>query len=647
MAQQIELNFRDYWRIVRKRRWVIVASIFLCTAVSLLTVHKEVPVYQAVAKIKVEQRTTVAEALLQASIPSSPGDLMENYARVIEGRPVAELAAKRLGLLKPEMTDSEGDGAIDEVQGSISTARVTDTNLIQILATHTDPQKASDIANAIAESFVEWDLLEKNKAARKTKEFIETQLGDVQEKLRLLEDKLAAMRGFSHSADPTSPSVSQLATLKAELTELSFRATEKHPHVVRLKEEIRRLKEELKQVPGGGDETEYTRLKRDIALHEQLYTLFKQKFEEARISEAEKVSDISIVDYARSPGAPMGGGRTMNTLFGGVIGLLLGFVVAFVTENLDTSMSTIEDVEAILAVPVLSVIPHVTNETRPTHFWQRLGTKESPELDRKARLVVHNDPKSPMAEAYRSLRTNLKFGAGPNGRSLVVTSTNPREGKTAVLVNLGLTTAQMGSRTLLVESDLRRPTVSRTFQIPREPGLSEVLSGAVKWQECVRGLSDFLLGGMALDEAAKTPGLDHLFILTAGQIPSNPAELLGSEEMGLLIEELKQHFDVILYDAPPILPITDAALLAPKTDGTLLVYEVGRTARSALSRAKSQIISVGGQVVGVVLTHIKSEAEGGADYGAYYHYRYYGSEKESEAEDFLQKRPKGLRLNKE
>ena len=640
MAQQIELNFRDYWRIVRKRRWIIVAAVFLCTAASLLTVRKQIPIYQAVAKIKVEQRTTVAEALLQASIPSSPGDLMENYARVIEGRPVADLTAKRLGLLKPEMTDSERDGAIDEIQGSISTERVTETNLIQILATHTDPKRASDIANAVAESFVEWDLLEKNKAARKTKEFIEAQLGDVQEQLRLLEDKLAAMRGLSNSADPISPSVSQLATLKTELKELSFRATEKHPQVIRLKEQIRRLEEELKRMPGGGDETEYTRLKRDITLHEQLYTLFKQKFEEARISEAERVSDISIVDYARPPGAPMGGGKTTNTLFGGVIGLLLGFVFAFVTENLDTSMRTIEDVEELLAVPVLAVVPHVTQETKSAHFWQRLRPQKSPELDRKARMIVHNEPKSPIAEAYRSLRTNLKFG-GEAGRSLVVTSASPQEGKTTVLVNLGLTTAQMGSRTLLIESDLRRPTVSRTFQVPREPGLSEVLSGAAKWQECLRGLSDLLLGGMPLDEAAKTPGLDHLFFLSSGRIPLNPAELLGSEEMAVLIEEFRQHFDVILYDAPPVLPITDAALLAPKVDGTILVYEVGRTARSALVRAKSQIESGGGKVLGVVLNHIKAEAEFDSGYRYYYHYKYYGREKESEGKGLSLKSREG------
>ena len=626
MAQKIELNFRDYGRILRKRRWIIIASVLVCTLVSLFTVRKEIPVYRATAKIKVEQRQTLAGIILESSVQFSPGDPMENYARIIEGRPVAEGAARRLGLLKPGVTDSQTEAVIDEVQRAVETRRVLNTNLIEIAATHADPQKAKEIANAVAEGFVEWDLLEKNKQARKAREFIEAQLQDVQKKLHDLEDRLAALKVARPTSDPSSPLTSQLATLKAELAELSLRATEKHPRVLQLKGEIQKLEGEISQVPGGGTETDYARLVRDVNLHEQLYTLFKQKFEEARISEAEKVSDISIVDYARLPSAPVGGGKTMNTLFGGMVGLLLGLVTAFVTESLDTSMSTIEDVEGLLTVPVLAVIPHVIHDQKQMHVWQRFRTKESPELDRKARMVVHNEPKSPIAEAYRSLRTNLKFG-GEAGRSLVVTSTSPREGKTAVLINLGLTTAQMGSRTLLVESDLRRPTVSRTFQIQREPGLNEVLSGAARWQDCLRGLADLLLGGMPLDEASKTPGLDHLFILPAGRIPLNPAELLGSGEMVVLIEELRQHFDVILYDAPPVLPITDAALIAPKVDGTLLVYEIGRTARSALVRAKSQIESGGGKVLGVVLNHIKAETELDSGYRYYYHYKYYGREK--------------------
>ena len=260
------------------------------------------------------------------------------------------------------------------------------------------------------------------------------------------------------------------------------------------------------------------------------------------------------------------------------------------------------------------------------------------EIDHKSRLIVHNEPKSPIAESYRSLRTNLKFVEGISGKSLIVTSAGPREGKTTVLINLGLTTAQMGAKTLLVDSDLRRPTIYKTFKTKREPGLDDVLSGGFAWQEAIQGLSDILLGGMTLEEASKTPGLDHLFILSSGRIPLNPAELLGSREMGNLMEDLRKNFDVILYDTPPILPVTDAVLLAPKVDGVVIVYEIGRTARSALMRAKQQVESGGGKTLGIVLNHIKAEEEADASY-AYYHYKYSGrKKKEEEAEQITSTR---------
>lgn len=633
MPQKVELNFRDYWRIGRRRRWIILGCTLLSTLVSFWFVRQQIPIYQAVARIKVEQTQTLAGALLESALPWSPGDPMENYAKVIESRPIARRAAERLGLLTPAMTDPAAEAIVDGIHAAISTERVVNTNLIQIFAEHTDPEKARDDANAVAESFVEWDLLEKNKQARKAREFIEGQLEDVQKKLHDLEERLAAMKGVRSAEDKASPLTSQLASLKAELAELSQRATDRHPRVVGLKEEIRSLEGQLAQLPEDTAETEYTRLARDVALHEQLYRLFKQKFEEAKITEAEKISDVSIVDYARLPTASAGGGKATNTLLGGMIGLLMGCVIAFVVENLDTSISTIEDVEGLLAVPVLTIVPNVGMDNRPAGILQRFKAPEKTEAsDRRARLIVHHEPKSPIAEAYRTLRTNLKLGGGEKGRSLVITSTSPREGKSTVLVNLGLTTAQIGSKTLLVESDMRRPTISKTFQITREPGLNEVITGGVTWQAAIRDLSDFLLGGMNLDEAAKTPGLDYLFILTCGKIPLTPSELLASEEMGTLMEELRRHFDVILYDAPPVLPITDAALLAPLVDGTLLVYEVGRTARSALVRAKGQIESVGGHVLGVVLNHIRAEAEFASGYRYYYHYKYYGREKEGKTD---------------
>jgi len=629
---QYELNFRDYWRILRKRKMFIFATTIIFLAVSMYRASKQIPVYQAVSKIKLEQRQTIAGALLESSFSLSVGDPLASTARIIESGPIAEKTAQHIGLIHEGVTPEEKRTAIDEIQGSISTVQIENTNLIDIKASNRDPQLAMKIANGTAEVFVEWDLNEKNKEARKVREFVEIQLANVDKKLHESEEKLKTFREMAGFQE-----ISPLITLKTQLAEFLVKATEKHPEVIRLKQRITELEKQLKSIPGG--ETDYTRLVREVKLNEQLYSLFKQKFEEARIVEAEKVSDVSIVDYATLPTSPLGGGKRTILTLGGLMGLLVGFILAFFVENLDTSLSTIEGVESLLSAPVLAVIPRNQPEAGEVKkkrglprinfpFLEGIFGWQEEEIDHKARLIVHDQPKSSIAESYRSLRTNLKFSEGVTGKSLVVTSSGPQEGKSTVLINLGLTTAQMGSKTLVVDSDLRRPSIYKTFKVDREPGLYEVLTGGTPWQEVVRGIPDMLLGGMALDEVSKTPGLDHFFIMPAGRLPLNPSEILASREVDDLLLELRKNFDVILYDTPPILPVTDAALLAPKVDGVVIVYEIGRTARSALLRAKQQIESVGGKVIGIVLNHIKSESESTSGY-PYYHYRYYGQEKKS------------------
>lgn len=628
-ATSYGLNFRDYWRIFRKRKGIIILSILLASGFTYYRVRQQVPLYRTFSTVKLEQRQTIAGAILESTIPWSTGDPLESMAQIIESQPIAEMAARHLGFLREDMTPEAREEVIEEVQGALSTERVGLTNLIRISAVHTDPPRAMEIANGTAEVFVQWDLNEKNKQARKVREFIEEQLATVEKKLHASEEAFMSFKGTHVGTETISPLSDQLTTFKMQLAELQLRATEKHPDVVRLKQRVADIETQIASIPGG--ETEYSRVVREMKLNEQLYTLFKQKFEEARIAEAEKISDVSIVDYAKLPTAPASGPKELTFLLGSISGLLFGLILAFVFENIDTSLSTIEGVETLLSVPVLAVIPRTGSGERKNQLFP-FSLKKSADIDHKARLIVHHQPKSSVAESYRSLRTNLKFSEGTMGRSLLVTSAGPQEGKTTVLINLGLTIAQMGSKVLLVDSDLRRPSINKTFGLNREPGLYDVLSGEVPWQEAVQGLSDMLLGGMTLDEVSKTPGLDHFFILSTGRIPLNPAELLGSREMENLILDLRKNFEVVLYDTPPVLPVTDAALLAPKMDHVILVYEIGRTARNALLRAKQQIESLGGKVVGIVLNHIKEEVEPDTAY-TYYHYKYYGPEKEKKEKE--------------
>jgi capsular exopolysaccharide synthesis family protein len=191
------------------------------------------------------------------------------------------------------------------------------------------------------------------------------------------------------------------------------------------------------------------------------------------------------------------------------------------------------------------------------------------------------------------------------------------------VINLALTMAQAGNKILIVEADLRRPSIYNVFGLEREPGLTDIILGNYKWEEVVKGITDFMMGKLELAEIMRTPGMDNLSLITCGSIPPNPAELLSSPKLSEFISEVEQNFDYIIYDTPPILPVADTSILSQRIDGTLLVYEVGKVARGVLKRAKSQIDAVKGSVPGVILNNVKAEMS--PDYYKYHMNYYYGS----------------------
>jgi capsular exopolysaccharide synthesis family protein len=213
-----------------------------------------------------------------------------------------------------------------------------------------------------------------------------------------------------------------------------------------------------------------------------------------------------------------------------------------------------------------------------------------------------------VAEAYRSLRTNLEFTkiARP-ARSFLITSSTLEEGKSTTVANLAMALAQGGKRVLVIESDLRRPLIHTYFGLSREPGLTEVLLGTLDWREAQRSLADVFLGKLDMNSLVRTPGLENLSFLTSGTLPANPAELLGAAPMRSLIREVTEEFDVVLFDSPPVLPVTDAAVLASQVDGVVLVYQLGRAGRGLLRRAKSHLETVQADLRGVILNDIKAE----------------------------------------
>ncbi|MBU0880958.1 MAG: polysaccharide biosynthesis tyrosine autokinase, partial [Candidatus Omnitrophica bacterium] len=413
--------------------------------------------------------------------------------------------------------------------------------------------------------------------------------------------------------------------------EATQRYTEKHPRVVQLREQIVDIESQIKGF--SGKEIEYARLVRETDVNKKLYAMLREKLEEARITEAQKVSDITVVDPAVEPGSPISTNKRLALIVGALMGLVLGASLAFVVETLDTSISTIEDVESMVKLRVLGLVPPLGKESKKKKgIMEDIREKLFPaehsmrESDDPIYLIAHFEPTSTAAEAFRNIHTNLKLD--PTQKTILITSSGPREGKSSIASNLAVVMAQSGLKTLLVSADLRRPSLDKVFGIKRDPGMNEYITGAVGLKEVLNGIVDIMVGEMDFDDIRKTPGLDNITIIPSGRLSYNPAEVLKSKEIKALVEKVKNRYDLILFDAPPVLPVTDASLLAPSMDCVILVYEIGRTSREALVRTKIQLESVGAKITGVVLNHTQPETEAIISY-PYYKVRYGYAPKES------------------
>lgn len=712
---QYEMNLRDYWLIIRRRRLIIIASTVLVALLSFWLAKQKVPIYGATAAVKFEQSTQLSGLLVEV-LSYSSADNIETQVTLIKSYPILDEAAKRLGRL-PETASGEALresksywAALDAIGSRVKVARVPNTSILEIAATSTNPREARDIANTVAEVYRDFNRAQRNLRVTEARKFIEGQLKEVEARVKRAEAEVWAFREANRIISPgaessvllslftqvrsdiekarqqrtelelvqvrlaridpgssaervfietSNPAMQRLQAMYSELllerNNLALEVTDKHPRLQALDDRMREVRLEMRrevtaqiamlrtreeilnrqmgellqknrEVPSV--ELTMQRLQREAKSNDDLLTLLKGKHQEALIKESEKIEEVSIVRPATESDHPVGA-ETLNTvLVGALLGLSLGVILAFVQETLDTSIGTIEDVEAYLEVPVLGVVPHIDARGTVQRILERrpaLAQMDPEALLSHALLITHFDPKSPVAEAYRTLRTNVQFARMERaGKILVVTSPTLQEGKTTTIVNLALTMAQSGQRTLLVGANLRRPSIHRFFGIEREPGLANILVGSVQWRDCIRTVADILMGRFEMEDIMAAPGLDNLHIIEAGPIPANPSELLSTPAMTAFLRAVRDEYDVVLIDTPPVLPVTDSAIVSAQADGVILVYQAGKVGRLVLKRAKVHVENVGGKVWGVVLNDVKSEIAG----YAYTHYytHYYGEE---------------------
>ncbi len=341
---------------------------------------------------------------------------------------------------------------------------------------------------------------------------------------------------------------------------------------------------------------EYNLLRREVDTSRDLYASLLGRLRETQISAALLTSNISVVDRAEIPTRPSRPRKAWNLLLACVLGLAGGVGLAFVCEYLDTNIKDPREVEALLRVPALGLVPSRAAFERLRARRSALEEGEAPPFA----LVAHTEMASVFAEAFRNLRTALLYSAPDRPpRSLMVTSLHPEDGKTALVTNLAITLAQLGgSPVLLVDADMRRPSVHEILELPQAPGLSA-----------------FLTGQAALEEVVLESGIPNLFAVPAGRTPVNPAELLASARLRDALQVLGQRFAHVVFDCGPVFGVSDAMILAGQVEGTVLILRYGRASRDAAQRAIRNLLAVRARLLGVILNDVDVRANGYGYYG--------------------------------
>jgi succinoglycan biosynthesis transport protein ExoP len=358
---------------------------------------------------------------------------------------------------------------------------------------------------------------------------------------------------------------------------------------------------------------QYNILKRDVETNQSLYDGVLQRMKEAQVAAGLNASNIMVVDPAEVPKSPAKPRVVLNLAFGCILGLSLGVGLAFLQEFLDNTLKTPDEVESLLRLPSLGMIPSVHLNGSSKSSEPGLVTPGD-SADGSYGLALQKDPMA--LEAFRSLRTSILLSASPVPKVLLVTSALSGEGKTTTTVNLGATLASLGSRVVIVDCDMRRPAVHRAAGVKNSPGFVQCMTGRVTLSQAILPLS----------------GVPNLYIIPCGPIPPNPAELLSSPKTLELLRKLHEEFEYVLVDSPPLLSVADSRILATFTDAVVLVTRANETPYEVVRRARSLLYGAGARILGVALNDVNIHKNGYVGkYGYYQQYGYgYGSDYRAE-----------------
>ena len=694
-APEAKLHFLDYWRVIRVRKAIII-TVFLITSIIATLVTFILPQsYASTCRIKVESDVTDIPGLMNtptASMSSFDPYFIQTTFEIMQSQVVLSNVVGRLNL-NTEWGKKYYNGetlktseTLELLKRSMSLSPVRNTKLIAITVYSDDRKEAAVLANTIAEAYRDYRLQSRRQLTEKGLEAMQEQFNNQEQQIQVVQTNVEKLRrdlgisDISTAAGPT-PTLNYdelqrlhsqeieggkaYTELKVQLEKLREMSPEKlrdvlptvindsaliqrldqyheaqrkiatlkidyatnSPIVLRIQTLIdtldRQINDRVTGIMAGMEsqvsskkaaldslvqQVEAAKLKdQGEARTNQPYYDQKRRLEEMRDMhrlvysriqaqrldmEIPKTSMVQITDYAEPAKAPVRPNKTVNITLGLIFGLIMGLGLAFFIEYLDTSVKTIDDVERTFQAAVLGVIP------------QNIG------------YLLDEGVESKHAEAYRVLRTNLLFSRKDEKlNTIVVVSAGAGEGKSTTTVNLATVFAQAGARTLIVDSDLRRPTLHKIFKVSNN-----------------LGLTNYLLKQNTLPEVIQTSPVPGLDFMASGKLPNSSMGILGSSQMREMISELKQRYDFIFFDSPPILGVSDASILASEVDLVMQVIQYRRYPQPMTIRAKQMIEKVGGNFMGIVLNNINMAQDEGYYYYSGYYHDYYSSRNPEEQE---------------
>ena len=519
-----------------------------------------------------------SSALLLSSLTNFESIYYTNIAEL-------EVSQERINYLRNQLSDSE-KALMEEITN-------TNNPMIVALRLKIAELEAQKIQQMVDEGW--------NEQALQARDF-NRRITEMKNALQSITESLI-LSGWSEE-DPFEASqeiFNKIITQEVEVHAAKSRAGE-------YKKLVDQMSDRLTQLPA--QMLQYARLEREVQLNESLYLTMKQKYEESRITEAGQVGKVRILDPAMVA-RKVKPNKQLNLFLGVFFGLSLGLGYAFFREFMDNTVKAVEQLER-KGLSVLGIIPDMHQKDGVRLKKQVLNPSKGG-VDFRRRLITYEDPKSPISESYRSLRTNIKYASADKKiKSLLISSPQPGEGKSTTTANLAIAFAQLRKRTLLIDADLRKPVQHNVFEQARGPGLAEYLVGEI---------DDF-------STIIHKTKVEDLFIVTAGGLPPNPSELLGSSRMGDLVDKLEHEWDMVLFDSPPIVAVTDASMISGEIDAVVMVVKAGQTDRAAVDRALDTIKSVQAPLIGVILNGASPETLTGkyAYYYSYYNYYYHSDE---------------------